>query len=267
MPVRLAAWALAFLVLAGGCGGGDDGRDAVADYIEEANAIQRELRTPLAVASRAYVDFSSGDADLADTRPRLAESTRLLATLEGRLARLRPPADAQRLHSLLLELVAAQAAVAREVALLAEFLPRFERQHAVLRQAEARLRTALAAQRPSSTAAALDDYSRDVAAVFGALRALEPPAVMAAAHRSQLDTLTRVRSSAAALATAVRKGDEADVPARLQQLSDDARRSSSLATQRSHIAAVKLYNERVRSVNELATAVDRERIRLQSALG
>jgi hypothetical protein len=265
--VRLTLAALAIAALAGGCGGGDGRRDTVAAYIDEANAIQKELRVPLTAAARAYADFSRGDASLAEVRPRLVRSRRTIRTLERRLVRLQPPPDAKRLHSLLLGLVEAQAEIAYELERLAGFLPRFEQHRTSLRLAERQLRTALAAaRRADSRAAALGHYARDVGTVLRGLYTLHPPAVLAPAYETQVDTLAKVRRSAAALAKAVRDGDAEVFPARLRRLADATRLTRSLAAQRSHAAAVKLYNRRVSRLSRLAAAVNRERARLQRTL-
>jgi hypothetical protein len=268
VSLRLALGALAIVVLAAGCGGDDDRRDAVAAYIDDANAIQRELRVPITGAARVYADFSSGDADLAEVRPRLARSRSLFRTLERRLARLQPPPDARRLHSLLLGLVGAQAEIAREIEGVAGFVPRFEQHRNPLRSAERRLRTALAASRSADAdAAALNRYGRDVGAVLRGLAALQPPAVVAAAYQAQVETLAKVRREAAALAKAIRDGNVEVLPTRFRQLAGAARGSQSLAAQRSHIAAVKLYNRRISTLSRLERAVNRERSRLQRELG
>lgn len=267
MNLRLSLAAVAIVGLAGGCGGDDGRRDAVAAYIDDANAIQQELRAPLAAATGAYAEFARGDADLAKVRPRLVRASRTMRTLSRRLARLHPPPDAKRLHSLLLELVEAQGEVAREVERLVAFLPRFEQQRTSLRLAERRLRTALATRESrQSQAAALDRYGRDVGAVLRALDPLQPPAVMAAAYQTQVDTLADVRGAAAALAKAVSDGEAEVIPARLRQLLEAARGSQSLAAQRSHVAALKLYNRRLSRLNRLADAIARERSRLQRVL-
>jgi hypothetical protein len=274
VSVRLALAAVAVVALAGGCGGGDDGdgggggREAVAAYVDDANAIQAELRVPLAAAERAYADFASGDTDLAEVRPRLAESERTIRALGRRLAQLQPPPEAKHLHALLLGLVQAQVELAHEVEGLAAFLPKFEQRLGSLRPAERRLRTALAAARTAeSQAAAIDRYGEDVGAVLRGLETLQPPEVMAAAYATQVDTLAKVRRSSVGLAKALRNDDAQVLPARLRQFADAAGGSGSVAAQRSHIEAVKLYNRRVSRLGTLADRVDRERGRLQRTLG
>lgn len=268
MSSRLALAALALVVLVCGCGGGDDRREAVGDYIDDANAIQRELLAPLGAARRAYADFTRRDADLEQVRPRLTKATRTVETLERRLARLKPPADARRLHTFLLALVEGQAALAHEVELLAAFLPTFQQRLASLHSVERRLRTGLAeARTPDAQAAAIARYVRDVRTVRRTMSGLHPPEAMAPAYETQVETLTNVERGAAALARALKEKDAKVLPTRLRQFVDAARGSRSLASQRANIAAVKAYNRRIAALAKLAERVNLERLRLQKTLG
>lgn len=266
VSLRLALAAVAIVALAGACGG-DGRRDAVATYIEETNAIQRELLVPLGAARHVYTELSRAEADLADVRQRVIKAARAIETLERRLAQLEPPPDAKRLHALLLQLVEAQVRLAQEVERLTDFVPRFEQRLGPLRDAERRLRKALAdARTADSQAAAIGRYGRDVGTVLRTIRPLEPPAPMAASYETQVDTLEKVRDGAEALAEALRRDDVDVLPARILQLANAARASQSLAAQRANIAALKLYNRRISRVGELAGEVNLERARLQRTL-
>ena len=212
MTSRLALATVAIVVLVGGCGG-DSRRDAVVTYIDDANAIQRELRGPLVAARTVYTELSRGDVELADARPRLTKAAQTIETLEQRAEELEPPPEAKRLHTLFLQYLEAQAGLTHEVELLAEFTPRFKQRLGALRAAEQRLRTALAAARTAdSQAAAIDRYGRDVGAVLQTLRPLDPPAPMAAAYETEIDMLADVQQAAAALAEALRNNDAEAVP-------------------------------------------------------
>jgi hypothetical protein len=267
--LALAAFAMAavaIVVLAGGCGG-DSRRDAVVAYIDDANAIQRELVVPLVAARHVYTELSRGDLELADARPRLTKAAQTIETLEHRVEKLEPPPEAKRLHALLLQYLRAQAGLANEVELLAEFTPRFEQRLGALRVAERRLRTALAAASTTeSQAAAIDGYGRDVGSVLETLRPLDPPAPMAAAYETEVDMLANVQRAAAALAKALRNGDAKALPARILQLAKATRASQNTAAQRSNIAALKLYNERIGKLSKIADAIRVERARLQQAV-
>ena len=254
------------VVLVGGCGG-DSRRDAVVTYIDDANAIQRELRVPLVAARSVYTELSRGDLELADARPRLTKAAQTIETLEDRVDELEPPPEAKRLHTLFLQYLEAQAGLTNEVELLAEFTPRFEQRLGALRAADRRLRRALAAATTAdSQAAAIDRYGRDVGAVLQTLRPLDPPAPMAAAYETEVDMLADVQQAAAALAVALRNDDAEAVPAKILQLAKATRASQSIAAQRSNIAALKVYNQRIGRLGEIADAINVERARLQQSL-
>ena len=108
---------------------------------------------------------------------------------------------------------------------------------------------------------------REIAKVQARLRGLRPPPSMAPAYRTQLTTLTRVRATGAALVAALRKKQFARVAVLDRSFQTAATTSTSLASQRAQIAAVKAYNARVQAVSKLALRVDAERGRLQKSLG
>ena len=250
----------------GGCGG-DSRRDAVVTYIDDANAIQHELRVPLAAARTVYTELARGDLELADARPRLTKASQTINTLEHRVEALDPPPEAKRLHTLYVQYLEMQAGLTNEVELLAEFTPRFKQRLGALRTDERRLRTALAAATTAdSQAAAIDRYGRDVGQVLQTLRPLDPPAPMAAAYETEIETLADVQQAAAALAEALRNGDAEALPAKILQLAKTTRASQSIAAQRSNIAALKAYNRRIGKLGEIAHAITVERARLQQSL-
>lgn len=266
MPRGLALAAVAIAVLAAGCGG-DGRRDAVVAYIDDANLIQRRLAVPLDGARRAYTDFSKRDAKLEQIRPRLTKARHTIQTLERRLGRLNPPPEAKRLHALLLELVDAQAGLAHDIELLAEFMPRYVDRLSPLRAVERRLRSDLASARTADAqAAALDHYGRDVGVVVRTLDGLRPPAPLATEFETQMDTLGDIQRGATALARALKTNETEALAARLRQFADAANGGRSLAAQRANIAAVKAYNRRIARLNELAAEVNLERVRIQTTL-
>jgi len=263
---RIALATVATVVLVGGCGG-DSRRDAVVTYIDDANAIQRELRVPLVAARTVYTELSRGDVELANASPRLAKAAQTIQTLEQRVEKLEPPPEAKRLHTLFLQYLEAQAGLTSEVEALAEFTPRFEQRLGALRVAERQLRSALAAATTAdSQAAAIDRYGRDVGGVLRTLRQLDPPAPMAAAYETEVDMLADVQQAAAALAEALGNDDAEAVPAKILQLAKATRASQSIAAQRANIAALKVYNQRIGRLGEIAQAINVERARLQQSL-
>ena len=298
MPSRLAAGAgaLVIVLLAAGCGG--DGakkaqrRQAVTHYIDSVNIVERQLRTPLLQVERTYRSFSGRGVKKGATAGFVeAEST--LRKLRTELAALDAPPDARPLRRRLLQLLDAERALAHELTLLAAFLPRFSDALRPLAPADKQLKTALAAvtvPKPKSVpasklaaaraaykravaaasaaqAAALETYVAKVAAVRDRLRPLHAPPAVVPAYRTQLQTLARVITTGRAVIAALRAGKYTQVAALDQAFQQAAATSTSLSAQREQIAAVKAYDARVRAVNNLALAVDRERSRLQKTLG
>ena len=268
MLVRLSAVAAALALLAAGCGGdGPSRRDAVAHYIEELNTIQAEAERPSLAVSQASRRLAKPQADRAAVSRKLRGAARQIDRLRERVAALSPPADARRLRLLVLELMRSEAALAREMAQFATFAPALQDALRPLGPAGAQLKTALAAKSaPAVKAAALEAYAASIAAALRRLRALQPPPVSAPAYRSQLTTLERVRAASAALALALREKRAEDLPKLLRGFEQAALSNQSLAAQRAQIAAVRAYNGRVRSLDDLTVRIYRERARLQKVL-
>jgi hypothetical protein len=294
--VVIAAAALAVLVAAAGCGGSGPSkaarRQAVTQYINGVNVVERDLRAPLLQIESTYRSFSAHGA-LQSAVPRFARAETTLHTLHARLAKIDAPPDAQQLRGRLLRFVDAEAELAHELTLLAAFLPRFSTVLQPLAPADKQLQKALAAvpvPKPTSVpkaqlkaaraayqsavaaaaadqAAALETYVGEIEKVQDGLRRLHPPPAMAPAYRTQLLTLTRVAGTGKALVTALRAKKYAQVAMLDRQFQKAATTSTSLSAQREQIAAVKAYNARVRAVDALAVGVDNERVRLQKTLG
>ena len=78
--------------------------------------------------------------------------------------------------------------------------------------------------------------------------------------------LADVQQAAAALAEALGNDDAEAVPAKILQLAKATRASQSIAAQRANIAALKVYNQRIGKLGEIAAAINVERARLQQSL-
>jgi hypothetical protein len=146
--VVIAAAALAVLVAAAGCGGSGPSkaarRQAVTQYINGVNVVERDLRAPLLQIESTYRSFSAHGA-LQSAVPRFARAETTLHTLRARLATIDAPPDAQQLRGRLLRFVDAEAELAHELTLLAAFLPRFSTVLQPLAPADKQLQKALAA--------------------------------------------------------------------------------------------------------------------------
>src|SRR5262245_44604253 len=115
---------VACVVIVVGCGSGGE-RKSVAAYIDNVNAIERQMRVPLNQMERTYASLTTRGSSLAISRPRLEQALQTLRTLDRRLRKLDPPEKAAQLHKLVLGLVGSEIELAREVDRLAVFLPRF----------------------------------------------------------------------------------------------------------------------------------------------
>lgn len=264
---RIVALAFLAAVLAGGCGGGSGRREDVASYVESVNSIELSMRQPFVALAQATREFSLNDAELRRERPRLAKSELAIQTLDRRLRKLDPPSDAQPLHKRLLQLVAAEAALTRELRQTAVYLPELQTAVQPLTPAGRNLRRALAsAKNGQQQATALDEYRTVLGRTMAALRALDPPPLLSGVHRSQYQTLQRVDSSAAALGAALRRKDAAALPKLIHNFQQASLSGDSITAQRARIAGIRGYNARVKQLRKLGRDVQRERDRLQKTL-
>jgi hypothetical protein len=146
---------------------------------------------------------------------------------------------------------------------VAEYLPKLSETEKPVRAASADLRRALrGADDAEQQADALARYGRSLIAMAKRLDAIDPPALLAPAHRGYVTQLRSYGRSAQALQRGVRAGDQAAVDAAVRQLSE-------ASTPRSQVAqrdAIKAYNARVRRIRVLATSLERERQRLERDL-
>jgi hypothetical protein len=267
---RVALAAVAVVLLVSGCGGGHKARrNAVTDYINRVNATQVGMRTQLLAVERAYRDFGRKKGPtLAQLEPRLAKAERTIRVLQRHVKALRPPPDAQKLHVLLLQLVADERGVAHELVQLAQFSPRFSAALAPLAPAGVALRDSFKkATKAKTQADALDAYAVAIAGVLDRLRPVQAPPAFQPALASQRASLTHVRASAIALADGLRKKNRVGLPKLIQSFTNAGLASQSLAEQRARIAAITAYNGRIDELANVGHQIDLERVRLEKALG
>ena len=260
MTRRFAAVALVALAAATGCGG-DDERDRVEQYIERANTIQREAAGSVAAANDAYAKFANSELSAVRADIDLTTAANDIRATRERLAELQPPSVAQALHRRLLEVYELNAEFAEESTTLARYLPAAR---AALRPLEGigrRLRSRLEkAKTPAAQTDALDKYVRGTYGQYAVLRRLDPPPVLVASHRAQLQRLFDTARLAEALRAATRARNSRQV-ARLLVRFRRANRQARPA--RLNRDAVRAYNERYRSIDVAVAAMQREQTRLQ----
>jgi hypothetical protein len=269
--LRLALAAVGIVLLASACGGDarKQQREDLTTYITKVNRTQIQMRKPLLQVEKAYRDFGKKNGpSLTKLEPRLQQSAATMHMLDRKLRALHPPADAKRLHVLILQLVAEEGRIADEVLELAQFAPRFAVALQPLAPASTALRASFKnAKTARAQADALDAYAVALDGVLEHLRPLKAPPAFAPTLSSQRDTIAGVRASAAALSKGLRQNRRAALPTLIQRFTNAGIANQQLAAQKARIAAIKAYNKRVDSIVLLAHKVDRERLRLGKAFG
>jgi hypothetical protein len=284
-------------LLLGGCGNTHKTpRAAVAAYLTEVNAVEKQLAPPLVSVTRTIVQFArqsrasgaprkkgAGAGALGQFRvvpggqaDALLHADAQIKGLRGRLATLPAPGPAQRLRTLLLELVDRQATLTHQMAKLVVFLPGFSQAMAPLGPALVRLERVLSVAQAQGPAAVAAVYAQKSAALRGfraialtiqrSLRRLDPPVVSLPSYRAQVRAVQGMARSAEGLAAALGASSTAAARPLLAQFSRAATGPTSLTAQRAQIAAIHAYDAQIASLNRLAEAASRERLRLSRTL-
>jgi hypothetical protein len=188
-----------------------------------------------------------------------------LRATRKRLAGLDAPAPAAELRRRLLAVFDGNIALADEAALLAAYIPAASRTMAALPRLGRGLRRGLAVADPATQERALATYGRRLAVLEREMRALSPPAVLLAAHRSQLLRLATARSLTARLRTAVAQSDAHALAGLLVRFRDVY--ASTGLDRRVQRTAVRSYRARLRSINTAVGALQREQERVEASLG
>ena len=243
--MRRIAVAVALAVLAAGCGSHSTTRRDVSQYIQSVNNIEVKLSRPLVAISKANRDFAQRKSNLSAIADRLHHAALNVDRLTLQLAKLDPPPEAARLQPLLVELGRREAALAREVAGMATFLPAYSKALVPLAKLGPQLKQALNTKgHPGVKAAALETFASGVNGVLTQLAHLRPPPALQAAYLNQAATLRQVRDSARALAGALRNNRAKQLPALLRAFDAAAIGNQTVAAQQAQIAAIRGYNDR-----------------------
>jgi hypothetical protein len=258
-----AALAVLVAFLAAGCGHGSGQREAVAVYIARVNSVEVALTSPLQAITTANRDFARHQGAPAAISRDLRQAAMEVDALARRLAALNPPSDAVHLQPLLVEFARGEAALGREVASLATFLPAFSQTLRPLRPAGITLERTLKSNAQAQVkAAVLDTYAVIAGGVIGQLRGLHPPHVSASLYNDQVATLEHVRDSGRSLARALRDKRTKDLPTLLRRFNLAAVGNQSIAAQKAQIAAVRAYNDRIRGLDRLQVRISRAQTQL-----
>lgn len=266
--MRLLVLLGTLVIVLGLTGCGNARRHAVVKYIDSVNAIQRDMRLPLARVEYSYRQFVRPGASQKTGSAPLWSAVRSLTQLHDRLVRLQAPKEAAVMAHDLARLTALEAAFAREVALFADYVPRYRRVLAPLGAAGKAFRTSLRRARgPGAQVVALRAYRKVVAPIVAGLDRLRPPPVLVPLHRQQIDSLRRVGAAAGRLSTALERQDTARIGPLLSEFENASQSASSLGAQRAQIAAERAYNRRLYAIRALAAQIERERLALNNRLG
>lgn len=256
MVVALAASSLV------GCGGSSDD-DQVGKFVKSANEVQTRSGPAFDRANRAYVSFSKGELDSSKAKVELADAERAMRRTRDEIEALDAPPAAKRLKELLVSLYDADATLAHESTLLAEFVPdstaALKPLPATGRRLSRELRTAKTAK---AQIKALERYRDGIGRVLRDLKPLHPPPLLLGRHHEEIVHLTQVRSLAGRMGAAVRRQDSplvARLLLRFRKL--NARKFVGDLPQ----DAIRAYNRRYLGVRHALQAVERERSRLERA--
>jgi hypothetical protein len=196
---------------------------------------------------------------------RLTAAQQAIVAARGRLAALRPPAQAAALRRRMLRYLDLNAAFARQTTTLARYQRRAPAVLGPLNGANARLRTQLQNATSTEQAAALDDFAGAIARALKGLRSLSVPDILRPAHDAQLRRLGKTRSLALKLRSALIAQDAQDVARLLLRF-----RSTAAATgvsRRQSLRAIDAYNRRFHTLTRAYADVRREQVRLDRSLG
>jgi hypothetical protein len=257
---------LALLVVTGcGSSGTAKRRDAVNNYLDRVDQVQRHYAPSFALANQAYRDFSKAKPSKRQIQRLRGAEISILAARSA-LQALTPPKDALKLHQELLHLYDLNAALGLEVITLQQFLPGVRQVLASLENVNKTYRRSLSGSKTASAqAAALESYGAAVDKVVDRLRKLGPPPALRPWQRSQARRLQDIVDTALLLAAALRAGDPNATPALIKRFRFLLAHQPNVS-QAQH-DAVKAYDNRLLRISRLQGEIAAEHQRLQNQLG
>ena len=260
-----AATVLVFaVVVLGSCGGEDDERARVREFLRQSNAVMRLSADEFEHANRAYSAFARGrlPADEAAVSFGLAE--RDIRAARRRVARLRPPGDARALHARLVRVFDMNLGFARQTRLLAAYQDSAGATLRRLRRHERNLRTDLAdAEGPDAQVAAMERFANGLQRTRRDLRALDVPRLLLVPHADQLRRLGVTYELAHELRGALEAQDEKRVAKLLVRFREQPNARPRPGPSRQAIGG---YRQRYQELNRAYGDLAREQARLEREL-
>ena len=207
--MRAATVLVLAVAVLGGCGGEDEERASVREFLREANRVIRLSAEEFKHANQAYSAFARGRLPADEAAVTFGFAERDIRAARGRVARLRPPKDARALHSRLVRVFDMNAGFAHQTRVLAAYQDRAGATLIRLRGYERGLRTELTeAEGPDAQVAAMQRFADGLQRTRRDLRALDVPRLLLVPHADQLRRLGVTHKLADELRGALEDQDE-----------------------------------------------------------
>jgi hypothetical protein len=264
-----SALALTAVVALAACGGSASHarRDAVNAYLRAVRIAEGSLTLQTSTIDAAFRSFSLGGNSAAETRS-LVRAHALIVRTRGRVAALRPPADARRLHEELLSLLDLEAALAGDLVHATAYTPQLARALKPLGPARAALASGLTGAKSSqASAAAFAHYRVALTGVLAQLDRLSAPPELLPGLQGERALLARSVELCTKVEAALAHRDTAGVAAGVKALSGLAAGPVAQRSRREQTAAARAYNKRVGQISLLTGRIAAERARLVRELG
>ncbi|HEY8193405.1 MAG TPA: hypothetical protein VIF36_05710 [Gaiellaceae bacterium] len=175
------------------------------------------------------------------------------------------PDEAATLRLRLLAFLRQQETIANELVDVARYLPRLRTAEAPLGAASRRLRAQLrTATTVDAQGVAVHRYAVELRRFAGRLDEVDAPPLLEPSRRAYATQLRAYASSSEALQRGIQANDQAAVHRAVRRMALAA--EAPPGTFRAQRAAIIAYNERVKRINALGVALERERQRLEREL-
>jgi hypothetical protein len=240
-------------------------RDDVSAYIEEVNETQRDFSVRYGSIDRTFREFRLSPAAAEKQLPKLEEAARTMRQIRLRVAAIDAPDDAASLRARLLAFLRQQEAVANELVDVARYMPKLRTAEAPLAAASRRLRAQLrTAGSVDAQGVAVQRYAVELRRIADRLDEVDAPPLLEPSRNAYAKQLRAYASSSEALQRAITANDQEAVNRAIRRMGLAA--EAPPGTFRAQQDAIKAYNERVKRINALGIALERERLRLEREL-
>ncbi len=240
-------------------------RDDVSAYIDEVNETQRDFSVRYGSIDRTFREFKLSPEAAEKQLPKLEEAAQTMRQIRLQVEQVDAPDEAATLRLRLLAFLRQQEAIANELVDVARYMPRLRTAEAPLGAASRRLRAQLrTAETVEAQGVAVQRYAVELRRIAGRLDAVDAPPLLEPSRRAYATQLRAYASSSEALQRGIQANDQAAVHRAVRRMALAA--EAPPGTFRAQRAAIIAYNERVKRINALGVALERERQRLEREL-